>query len=306
MSTQQLIECNALSKRYGKTQALDNVSLTLDAGAPIALIGPNGAGKTTLLSLLCGFIKPSSGSVSVHGYRPGSNPVHNRVSALPQDAWLDSNFPVHVQLRHYAQLQGMSKKQSVHETARVLELVQLADRSSDKPDTLSHGMRKRVLIAQALIGKPELILLDEPTAGLDPPNVKIIRELIAAEAPNATFIISSHNLDELEKVCTSVVHLNDGRLRNVAAIDDSLSESYLTVTLKNPAAQNQATVLAAIRELAGVDHVDGSSSGEYVIAYQKQEFPQTDLALLTLLANRGYEYKKLIKGRTLEDQLFTE
>ena len=106
-----------------------------------------------------------------------------------------------------ARLQGLSSKVATEEIHRVLETVQLGDIGARKADELSHGMRKRISLAQALIGQPELIILDEPTAGIDPPNVKIIRDLIRKESGNATFIISSHNLDELEKLCGSVVYL---------------------------------------------------------------------------------------------------
>jgi ABC-type multidrug transport system ATPase subunit len=205
-----IVQCVDLSKNYSRTKALQSVTLELEAGSPIALVGPNGAGKTTLLSLLCGYIRPSSGEVTVMGQRAGSLHAIRHMSALPQDASLDPHFSVGVQLKHYARLRGM--KDATGEVTRVLRLVQMEDRIAAKGTQLSHGMRKRVLLAQALIGSPTLVLLDEPTAGIDPPNVKIIRELIGRQATEATFIVSSHNLDELEKVCRTVVHLSDGKL----------------------------------------------------------------------------------------------
>ena len=298
-----LIDCQGLSKNYGKTQALDDVNLQLQAGAPIALIGPNGAGKTTFLSLVCGFILPSSGSVSVLGHQPGSSEGLKHISALPQDAWMDPAFSIERQLRHYAQLRGMSSGQARTEAARVLDLVQLTDRAKDKPGSLSHGMRKRIMIAQALIGEPRLIMLDEPTAGIDPPNIRIIRDLIASQATKATFIISSHNLDELEKVCSTVVHLKEGRLQGTGNIDSDSDEGVITLTLRaNEKSEQQITRLLA--DLPGVTSVALRSASEVIVEYDRASQPDVDIALLQALADNSIPYRRLIKGQSLEDQLF--
>lgn len=297
-----IIKCDQLSKRYGSTLALDNVSLNLDAGPPIALIGPNGAGKTTFMSLLCGFIKPGSGRVSILGHQPGSRHALPRISALPQDAWLDPNFSITRQLRHYAQLRGLGKRAAKTETARVLEKVKLSDRANSKPDQLSHGMRKRIMIAQALIGDPDLILLDEPTAGIDPPNVKIIRELIAAESTNATFVISSHNLDELEKVCTKVVHLAEGRLQGISDIDENSNDGFLSVTLRQ---QNSAPPIELINQLPGVTKASFRPQTDLQIEYDEENYPDTDIAVITTLTDNNWRYRKIVKGRSLEEQMFS-
>jgi len=302
-SGQTVLQCNALSKNYGSTRALSDVTLTLNAGPPIALIGPNGAGKTTFLSLLCGFIKPTQGQVTVLGETPGSAKAVRRISALPQDAWPDPVFSIARQLHHYAQLRGLSRRDASTEALRVLSLVQLEDRANDKPEQLSHGMRKRIMIAQALIGDPDLILLDEPTAGIDPPNVKIIRELIASQADKATFIISSHNLDELEKVCTSVVHLAQGELRGNSTIDTDADEGFLSLTLRRNTAADAVVLL--LQNLPGVLQVNQRSAVELVIEYDRSAYPDTDVRLLTALSQEGWEYKKLVKGRSLEEQLFS-
>lgn len=297
-----IFECKQLGKSYGSTRALDDVTLTLDAGPPIALIGPNGAGKTTFMSLLCGFIRPGSGSVSVMGHPPGSHHALNKVSALPQDAWLDPNFSITRQLRHYAQLRGLGKGAAKAEAARVLDKVQLSDRANSLPGQLSHGMRKRIMIAQALIGDPDLILLDEPTAGIDPPNVKIIRELIAAESANATFMISSHNLDELEKVCTKVIHLSEGKLQGISDIDENSQDGFLSVTLRQ---QDSAPPLEIINSLPGVTKARFRPQTELLIEYDEQNYPNTDIAVITALINNNWRYRKIVKGRSLEEQLFS-
>ena len=168
----EIIKCKNLTKNFSRLVALDNIDLSIEAGQPIALVGPNGAGKTTLISVISGFIRPTKGDVKVFGAGPGSASSKNRFSVLPQDAQFDPNFTVGSQLKLYAKLRGLRSADA--EVQRVLGLVQLQDRIRSKPEDLSHGMRKRLLIAQALLGTPELIILDEPTAGIDPPNLSLI------------------------------------------------------------------------------------------------------------------------------------
>lgn len=294
-----LITTQGLSKHYGKLRALDALDLTLEPGAPIALVGPNGAGKTTLLSLLCGFITPNSGSATVFGHRIGSKQLVGRVSALPQDATFDPSISIARQMRLLARLQGMSASAATAEVQRVLDTVQLGDIGPKKPDELSHGMRKRMSLAQALIGSPELVMLDEPTAGIDPPNVKIIRDLIRRESANATFIISSHNLDELEKLCGSVVYLAEGKLVEYGPIDPSADAGFLTL---RPNEIDEATFLLACQSLQGVNSVQQQAQGDFLIRYDKEH--AVDQQLLKLLASHGWSYRYLINGRSLEDRLY--
>ncbi len=296
-----LIATRGLGKHYGKVRALDSLDLTLEAGDPIALVGPNGAGKTTLLSLLCGFIKPSTGSATVLGHAIGSKHLVGKVSALPQDANFDPRISIARQMRLLARLQGMSASQAAHETDRVLDTVQLGDIGLKKPDELSHGMRKRMSLAQALIGSPELIMLDEPTAGIDPPNVKIIRDLIRRESANATFIISSHNLDELEKLCGSVVYLAAGKLVEYGPIDPSADSGYLTI---RPGEIDNDGFLQACQSIPGVSSVQLQAQGDFLIRYDKQH--TVDQQVLQLLTANGWSYRYLINGRSLEDRLYGE
>lgn len=293
-----LIDCQLLSKNYGRTRALQDINLTLEPGAPIALVGPNGAGKTTLLSLLCGYIRPSSGSMRVLGQAAGSPAAIAQLSALPQDASLDPNFSIGVQITHYARLRGV--RQPASEAKRVLSLVQLDDRFNAKATELSHGMRKRVLLAQSLIGEPSLVLLDEPTAGIDPPNVKIIRELIARQSTNATFIVSSHNLDELEKVCSTVVHLAAGTLRGVSAIDDVNNEGVLSILIS----ADTPVTIENVQQLDGVNNAQLRTPTDLIIEYDHQHFPQTDISVLSWMAEHGIRYRRISKGRSLEEQVF--
>lgn len=288
-----------LSKHYGATKALDSLDLTLEPGEPIALIGPNGAGKTTLLSLLCGFIRPSSGSAQILGHNIGSKALSGKLAALPQDAHLDPRFSIQRQLGFFARIQGLAGSDAKKEVQRVLDVVQLTDAAAKKPGELSHGMRKRISLAQALIGKPELVLLDEPTAGIDPPNVKIIRDLVRNESRNATFIISSHNLDELEKLCGSVVYLSGGKLLESGPLDATSDDGFLTIRLPSVPEEH---FIRECRKLNGVLDVQRQAQGDYLIS--QTEGHAVDQALLAMLAKNGWRYRHLIKGRSLEERLY--
>ena len=300
-----ILNCQGLTKQYGNLKALRSIDLSLEVGAPIALIGPNGAGKTTFFSIICGFLRPSSGSVEVLGCNSGSSSLHGRLSALPQDANLDPRFSIGHQLRLFAQLQGFSSAQSKTEAMRVLEQVGLPETYTMKPEALSHGMRKRVLFAQALMGKPELILLDEPTAGLDPPNVKVMRGLIADAASSATFIISSHNLDELEKVCSSVVHLEKGKLKSVVRIDQAKSSGYLTLVMSE-LTEPEANIRTVLSAIPGVDDVSFNAPNRFLLNYDPENYPHLDLHVMQQVAAQGWKYRQIVNGRTLEDQLYFE
>ena len=209
-----IIHCQQLSHVYSGKPALSNVNFELDAGEPIGLVGPNGAGKTTLLNILSGFLRPTSGTVKLFGQPPGATQLIGKVSALPQDA------QTRPQLYHRrttgflcAVYRDYTTPQATLEAGRVLEEVSLTEATHEKPPALSHGMAKRVAIAQALIGKPALILLDEPTAGLDPVNVRTVRAIIAEQSSATTFIISSHDLAELDRLCKHILLLENGILQ---------------------------------------------------------------------------------------------
>ena len=300
-----ILSCQSLLKKYGSVHALNGVDLEIESGAPIALIGPNGAGKTTLFSIACGFLRPSSGNIEVLGNKPGSPQLHERLAALPQDAQLDPRFSVGHQLVLFARLQGFSAKQANTEARRVLEQVTLSETFTMKPEALSHGMRKRVLFAQALIGKPELILLDEPTAGLDPPNVRVMRSLISEATSAVTFIISSHNLDELEKVCSSVVHLEKGRLKGIVSIDQAKSSGYLTLVMGELTVPVEK-IMSVLSAVAGVRDISFSAPNRFLLGYDANSYPQIDLAVMQQVSANGWKYRQLMNGRSLEDQLYVE
>ncbi|MBI5545858.1 MAG: ABC transporter ATP-binding protein, partial [Deltaproteobacteria bacterium] len=173
------IALEGVTRRYGALVAVNEVSLLIPRGAVYGLIGPNGAGKTTTFSMICGYLKPDAGAVRVLGHRAGDlGALKGRLGALPQDASLPANDLVGNALVFYARLLGMPKPQAIRAVQEGLERVGLSQWWRVRCGALSHGMAKRVGLAQAFLGSPEVVLLDEPTAGLDPKSAFHLREYI--------------------------------------------------------------------------------------------------------------------------------
>ena len=299
MST--LISCKQLNKSFGNKQVLKEVSFEIPTGEIIALVGPNGAGKTTLFSILCNYLSPTSGEVTLFGEKPGSHQLFGQVGALPQDAQLDPHFSIKTQLEMYAMLQGLNASEAKIECLRVLKCVDLIEVLNQKPTTLSHGMSKRVSIAQALIGNPKLVLLDEPTAGLDPANARSIRQLVMQLSSDTSFIISSHNLDELERLCTTVLLLNDGELtQQTIGKQDQQTLQTLTLLLET----STPSTMELLKTLQGVSDVENINKQEYLLKYDPLQSPDLDIQLIQTLQKHGLQYRQITKGLSLEQQLF--
>ena len=204
---------DTVHKHYGRIKALDGLALEVPAGSVFGLVGPNGAGKTTTFAIACGFLRADRGTVSLLGDGPFDPARHRgRITALPQDAALGRDLTVAEQLTYLGRLQGVSARAIRGEVQRILQLVDLTERARDRTRTLSHGMLRRLGIGQAFLGNPELVLLDEPTNGLDPRQAHVIREFIASQRGQRTIVVSSHNLHEIETVCDHVALLERGRV----------------------------------------------------------------------------------------------
>lgn len=303
--SQTIIQCHQLSHFYSGKAALNKVSFNVSTGEPIGLVGPNGAGKTTLLNILCGFLKPASGTVTLFDHQAGHTSLTGKISALPQDARLDPTFSIGDQLTFFARLQGFSRQEANDEAHRVLDAVTLNDLFQQKPVTLSHGMSKRVSIAQALIGQPQLILLDEPTAGLDPVNTRNIRSIISELSSTATFIISSHDLTELGRLCQNILLL-DGGIMNSMQLNPAESDSstqFLTIQMEPCLA---SSFIDEMNQLKGVIHVTNPQKNEFIIEYDAKVDPRLDINIITRLSDKNWQYRQISQGKTLEEKLFFE
>ncbi len=202
---------NNLCKNYGEIKASDNICLTAHKGEIIALLGPNGAGKSTLMNMIAGYLSPSSGIIEVLGKNIAQFPLFAKqnIGFLPEGAPLYPDLSVKMFLNYMAQLRNAPKK-SVKEVAQIANINEVMEQ---KIETLSKGYLRRVGFAQSILSNPPILLLDEPTDGLDPNQKEHMRNLIAQMAKDKTIIISTHLLEEAETICNHIILLDKGTIR---------------------------------------------------------------------------------------------
>ena len=298
-----LIECTALTKSFGGNRALDELSLTVSSGVTAGLVGPNGAGKTTFFSILSGFLNATSGTVRILGHHPNTPALKGRIGILPQDALFMAGISVQSQLTLFAQLQGFKKQAAKQETTCVLELVNALDLAKQFPETLSHGQRKRVTIAQALIGQPELILLDEPTSGLDPVAANEVRVLIQKLSDKSTFIVSSHNLDEIEDVCDQIILIDKGKLIKSCAISELIEQDNCLTLLLDSAISDELKDALIQHPDIGRMEPDPGNPLRVSIYFKSADPNQFQLQILEIFQGHGAGIIEFSRGAALTDKV---
>ena len=255
-STSPAVTCDALTKRFGSRTAVDRLTVTIPAGVVAGLVGPNGAGKTTIMAMLLGLARPSSGHATVLGHDIGDPAGYlGRVGALIEAPAFHGGLSGEANLRLLAALGGHARPG----IEALLELVGLADRGADQYRTYSLGMKQRLGIAAALLGDPELVLLDEPSNGVDAEGMREIRGIVTAVADaGRTVIVSSHLLVELEQVCDWLVVVDRGGLVYEGALGEfgATDSGVLLVGAERPAD------LACIGDLAGSHGIEAVRTGD--------------------------------------------
>jgi len=311
----EMIEIQNLTKRYGQIKAVNNISFTVEKGEILGFLGPNGAGKSTTMNIITGYIPSSEGTVKVDGYDIMESPkeVKKRVGYLPELPPVYMDMTVIDYLNFVADLKQVDVKQKKNQINDIMELVKIGDHRNRLIRNLSKGYRQRVGLAQALVGSPDVLILDEPTVGLDPKQIIEIRKLIKALGKEHTIILSSHILPEVSAVCERVVIINKGE---IAAIDtpENLSKGFgsaskLLVTIAGP----RSSVENAIREIYGVKYVESTSEKDKeAFSYVIESDKEVDIRkpLFFAMAKLGYPIIEL-KGlsMSLEDiflQIVTE
>jgi len=304
------IEIKNISKTFGKLKAVSELTLDVPEGALCGLIGPNGAGKTTLFSLLAGFLRPSAGAMFVRG-EPiiyGQPPV-GKIAMLPQDATLPGKQSARQVLELLAKYGGRSGDDAKQKAKQSLEMVGLGEtQARQKISELSHGQRRRVAIAQTLLGENEIICLDEPTAGVDPRAAAELREMVVKMRGERTIIFSSHNLLEIESICTHVAILNKGTLVKSGPLDElKREEKVVSVRLRTPP-NTPDTLLAEIRqleEIETVDWVDDEPMVRFSLNNQKGSEDAVNKVVSLIIKHNGV-LGDIERGQSLEKRFLAE
>lgn len=285
-----VLTINNLTKNFGRLCAVNNLNLAVSRGQVFGMLGPNGSGKTTTLGMLMGVINPTSGEYSWMGERP-SHHIRKKIGAVLEHPI----FYPYLSGQKNLEVMAMIKQAPIENIPRVLELVELADRKDDKYKTYSLGMKQRLAIASALLGDPVVLILDEPTNGLDPMGIAEIRGLIRRISTDGkTIILASHLLDEVQKVCTHFAVLRKGTLIHTGPIDD-VGRGSEVVEVNAEVADLQG-LLTGFPGLAMMRRENG-----YVEVTMKEGFRSGDLN--RFLFDQGVSASHLVtKKKNLEQQ----
>jgi ABC-2 type transport system ATP-binding protein len=249
-----LITVENLTKRYAAKTAIDGVAFKVEKGEILGFLGPNGAGKTTTMRIITGYMPASEGTVQVDGFDVFENPldVRRRIGYLPENPPLYLEMPVNGYLRFVAKIKGVPRDQLENEVLRVMERVNIVDVKDRIIAKLSKGYKQRVGIAQALLNDPPVMILDEPTIGLDPKQIHEVRELIKDLAGKHTVVLSTHILPEVEQTCHRVIIIDHGR---IVAVDTPQNLRFqlqgaerITIEVGGPTSE----IMSKVRSLPGV------------------------------------------------------
>lgn len=295
------LELRDVVKKFGRRAALDGFTMEVESGTTFGLVGSNGAGKTTSMAVAVGLLPMNSGSVNILGDGSFDPTLHSgRVSMMPQDADLPLYAKVRDILSFYARLQGIPANRIKEEVNKVIEWVHLTDRASSSVRSLSHGMRRRIVVAQAFLGDPELVLLDEPMSGLDPKEVVNIRNLLVRRTPSQTVVISSHNLHELELVCDHVAFIEQGKRVHQDSMDEITGRSQM---IHFELSSSEGLSLEGLRkQLPDVAIELSEDSLALTCGYSKSEHRAAELNRIVLqhLLDENVEILEVRRGKNLE------
>ena len=323
MSSDVMIEADALTKRYGSLRALDKVSFEVHRGEVVGFLGPNGAGKSTTMRILTCFISASGGAAKVHGYDVFDDPleVRKRVGYLPQRAPLYGEMNVWEYLGFVADMRGLERSTFKRRMKGIVEVCGLAQVLGKDIRDLSHGYRQRVGLGQALVHDPPILILDEPTADLDPNEKAEVLRYIKEIGKDRTILLSTHNLSEVENACARAIIVSKGRVvadgpldeirgrshkaRYVVMIDEQAvlegGEGYRSGTRKAPSAQE---VQAALAKLPKVGAVTELPTDDKAHRFQLTSASTSDMRpeIFKLMVQKGWMLLELRReAQSLED-----
>jgi ABC-2 type transport system ATP-binding protein len=288
-----MIQVEGLTKYYGPFKAIDSLSFHADTGEIVGFLGPNGAGKTTTMRILTGYMPPSEGRATIAGFDvfEQSMEVRERIGYMPETVPLYKELTVWHYIDYMAALHGMRNPGRSERVDEVLDRVGMLDRADSLIDSLSKGMRQRVGLAQAIVHKPEVLILDEPTIGLDPRQVREVRELIREMGEDRTVLLSTHILSEVSQLCSRILIINNGQI--VAEDSPATLANRLQGTNRFFVRVGNATpkeMVKAIRGAKGISEVHPTDQGVEITAADKED-PRP--AVAAIIAQKSWDLLEL-------------
>ena len=302
-----MIELQEIEKSYGETRALKGISFSISRGEVVGLLGPNGAGKTTAIKIMVGFLLPSAGSATVAGFDVVSHPleVQERIGYLPENAPLYHDMLAQEFLDFMADMRGLDAGTRRRRLIKVVQECGIQSVLTRPIGQLSKGFRQRVGLAAAILHDPEILILDEPTTGLDPNQIVEVRQLIRRMGATKTVILSTHILSEVEATCDRAVILIDGQVRADGTLEQITRSRAQVVTIapRDPGAARQD-----FERLAGVVGVEAADCGDGFHTYRLELGADGEIgeAVAELVRARGWRLRELKRDDRSLEQVFRE
>ena len=305
-----MIEVQHITKRYGRVTAVDDVSFKVERGEILGFLGPNGAGKTTTMRILTGYMPATEGRAVVAGFDVFAEPIEakRRTGYLPETPPLYPDMTVREYLDFVARIKGVPAGEQKPRVQSVMERTSVADMADRHCSKLSKGYRQRVGLAQALIHNPDVLILDEPTAGLDPKQIIETRELIRSLAGDHTIVLSTHILPEVAQTCQRVVIINKGRVVAVDTPDNLTARLRGAETMFVHVDAPREDALAALQAVQGVTRVNASDGRHAHGAFEVESDRGTDVRreLARAIVTRGWGLLELRPMRMSLEEIFLQ
>ncbi len=304
-----MIRVEALTRTYGDLTAVDQVSFEIGTGEIVGLLGHNGAGKTTIMKMLTGYLEPTSGRIEIDGMdiRTEREAVQQRIGYLPENDPLYYEMTVIDYLDYAATLHGVADAEKDARIHDAIVQTELSSKAADVIATLSRGFCQRVGVAQAILHKPSVLILDEPTNGLDPTQVQHMRDLIRTVAEHATVILSTHILQEVQAICSRVIIIHDGRKVLDSTMDELLAGKRLQVAV-DAEPERAIKLLSSLDGIVSVQPVTQSGPGNrYVLDLGGADDPAEAAHIVaSRIATEGWKLYALQPERRNLEQVFSE
>ena len=307
-----MIRVHSLSKNFNNLLAVDQVSFEVQRGEVLGFLGPNGAGKSTTMKMLTCFIPPSSGTAEICGFSILNNPlqVRSQIGYLPESAPSYDEMLVGEFLRFVAEIRGYSGRELNRRVSIVIEMTSLGDVKNQMIETLSKGFRQRTCLAQALIHDPPVLILDEPTDGLDPNQKHEVRSLIQNMSEERTILISTHILEEVDAVCTRAMIISEGRVVGYGTPDELLSQSlYRNSIIVSVNAEDHVQLMNDFNRLDfvySVEHIPEKQQGLVTMRLYPENKDYIAPQLKHYLFSKNIPIEQFIVNRGRMDEVFRE